>query len=186
MLDAIDAIRIDGNVLIFHCLYSECTNEVRSEKWPRKLLKHSGYCRRHSHANLDKPFLSSYNHFKDGVLRTNKKRNRHIEFAISYEEFLFFTQIGMCHYCGGSDIVWNEFVGNGRHRYNLDRKDNARGYTLDNVVVCCKDCNLMKRDWLSYEEFKAVRRFFKNWRDSNNDQRQEIMYDLVSYDMKIW
>lgn len=186
MLDAADAIRSDGNVLVFHCMYHDCINEVRSEKWPRKLLKHSGYCRRHSHSYIDKPFLGTYNHFKDSILRTNKKRNRNIEFALSYEEFLFFTQIGTCHYCGEANIVWNEFIGNGRHKYNLDRKDNTRGYTCDNVVVCCKDCNFMKRDWLSYEEFKAVRRFLKNWRESDVNGREEMTYELVSYNMKIW
>jgi hypothetical protein len=46
-----------------------------------------------------------------------------------------------CHYCG-CDI---ETTG-------LDRKDSSKGYTPDNVVPCCWDCNLMKGTKL-YEEF---------------------------------
>ena len=38
-------------------------------------------------------------------------------------------------------------------RYNgIDRIDNSKGYTKDNVVPCCKQCNLAKRD-LSLDEF---------------------------------
>jgi len=55
-----------------------------------------------------------------------------IPFVLSYQEFLQHWQ-KPCSYCG-SPI---ETIG-------LDRKDNTRGYTPDNVTPCCPDCNWMK------------------------------------------
>ena len=48
-----------------------------------------------------------------------------------------------CHYRGGSLPDYG---------YALDRKDNTRGYTRENVVPCCEICNLVKGDRLSYLE----------------------------------
>jgi hypothetical protein len=48
-----------------------------------------------------------------------------------------------CAYCGE---IPNELNG-------LDRIDNNKGYTIDNVVPCCKNCNWAKND-LSINEFK--------------------------------
>ena len=42
---------------------------------------------------------------------------------------------------------YGEFYYNG-----IDRKDNFLGYTLSNVVTCCKKCNFLKRD-MSYIDF---------------------------------
>lgn len=30
-------------------------------------------------------------------------------------------------------------------KYGIDRIDNALGYTLDNIVPCCRTCNFMKQ-----------------------------------------
>lgn len=47
-----------------------------------------------------------------------------------------------CHYCGKSD--WTEL--------GCDRIDNDKPHTPDNVVPCCKTCNL-KRGTKKYEDF---------------------------------
>lgn len=49
-----------------------------------------------------------------------------------------------CFYCKASIV--NE-TGCG-----LDRLDNARGYTLDNVVPCCGSCNKIRNRLLTHEE----------------------------------
>lgn len=41
----------------------------------------------------------------------------------------------LCHYCT-----------NAIPTIGLDRVDNFKGYYLDNIVACCRLCNLMKRD----------------------------------------
>lgn len=38
---------------------------------------------------------------------------------------------------------------------SLDRQDNSKGYTIDNVGVICWRCNLLKRDG-TLEEFEAI------------------------------
>lgn len=52
-----------------------------------------------------------------------------------------------CHYCGSppSNLSWHP-DGNGSFAYNgIDRVDNSCGYESDNVVPCCKHCNIAKR-----------------------------------------
>jgi hypothetical protein len=36
----------------------------------------------------------------------------------------------------------------------IDRRDNAKGYTIDNCLPCCENCNYIKRD-IPYEDFMA-------------------------------
>ena len=40
--------------------------------------------------------------------------------------------------------------------HGLDKKVPKAGYTLDNVVPCCRMCNIIKRDHLTYEEMLVV------------------------------
>lgn len=83
----------------------------------------------------------------------NRAKKHKREFLL--EEVQFNNLISMdCHYCGIEPIQNYKLKGmNGYCIYNgLDRKDNKKGYIIDNVVPCCKTCNKAKRT-LSYEEF---------------------------------
>ena len=52
--------------------------------------------------------------------------------------------------------IINSKHSNGEFIYNgIDRVDNLMGYTLNNVVACCKNCNTMKKD-LNKEEFLNI------------------------------
>lgn len=57
-----------------------------------------------------------------------------------------------CHYCGIAPAnIWRAKRSN--FRYNgLDRVDNSKGYVLDNVVTCCGECNMAKKQ-RSVDEF---------------------------------
>jgi len=58
-----------------------------------------------------------------------------------------------CYYC--NEYTRGNFVG-------LDRVDNDKGYTEDNVIPCCKFCNYARRT-VSREEFlRKVRQIVKN------------------------
>jgi hypothetical protein len=101
------------------------------------------------------PYRHIYDYFSKACLARSKVN------SISFEQFLEFTKITSCHYCG-SRIEWTEFRRpHGKHSarigpYNLDCKDNSIGYTVDNVVVCCKRCNYAKGIWFTYDEFVEI------------------------------
>lgn len=67
-----------------------------------------------------------YNRYKRDAI------TREIDFDLSKEEFEIFWN-KPCSYCG-SEI---ETIG-------LDRVNSRLGYSVDNIVSCCKSCNYMK------------------------------------------
>ena len=92
--------------------------------------------------------------------RQAKKRG--YEFTLTSEEFHHLTS-QICRYCGAepssvSIAHYNRSeasIDNEKYVYNgLDRKDNSKGYQLDNVVPCCKWCNIAKRE-RSYDDYIA-------------------------------
>jgi len=88
---------------------------------------------------------------------------------ITYEDFLEFTRINKCHYCD-VPIIWakhNIHLRSPGHRqaYYLDRKDNLKGYTKDNVVVCCTRCNRGKSNLFSYDEWVEIGKCIRTMRE---------------------
>ena len=81
-------------------------------------------------------------------------KKRELDFGLTKDQFYEITQKD-CYYCGAKPN--NKLTGHncyGEYVYNgLDRIDNTKGYTIDNVVPCCKTCNYAKRD-LTLQEFK--------------------------------
>jgi len=65
---------------------------------------------------------------------------RHIYFDLTLEQFKSFWG-WPCAYCGESIKT-----------IGLDRIDSSKGYTVDNLLSCCGDCNYMKSD-MSLDEF---------------------------------
>lgn len=89
-----------------------------------------------------------------------KKRGH--EYKLTEEQFKEITQKD-CYYCGAkpNNISYHK-QSNGTYTYNgIDRVDNTKGYTMDNVVPCCKDCNGAKGK-LTLQEFKdLIERIYK-------------------------
>lgn len=79
-----------------------------------------------------------------------KKKN--IFWELTPEQFFKLAQEN-CEYCGcePSNRGHLPFIYNG-----VDRKDNAKGYTLSNSVACCARCNAIKSSLLSHEEMKVA------------------------------
>lgn len=79
-------------------------------------------------------------------------KGRGLDFSISYEEFVELTDQKNCHYCD-SEITWSKVnIGLNGPAHNLDRKDNTKGYSLENCLISCGICNCMKRA-LPYDVF---------------------------------
>jgi len=109
-----------------------------------------------------------------GCLNTQMRKNKHpLEWLykrlinkciyknkqvyLTFDDFLEFTKTNTCHYCG-CNVEWRERKPGVYQsvRYNLDRKNNEIGYTKENCVVCCLDCNYTKADRFSYEEMLII------------------------------
>lgn len=51
-------------------------------------------------------------------------------------------------------------------RLTIDRKNNAIGYIVSNLALCCVQCNRMKGEFLSYQEMLEVGKIIeKKWKD---------------------
>src|SRR5687768_10270145 len=60
-----------------------------------------------------------------------------------------------CHYC---ERIAEEFSPNG-----IDRVDNNKDFTADNVVPCCKICNLWKSNMTIEEFMEHIKRLSTVW-----------------------
>jgi hypothetical protein len=101
---------------------------------------------------------SSYNNY---LKRASKKE---LVFKLSKEEFYKFTNV-KCYYC---DKKTTE-----THTNGIDRKDNHIGYTIENCVSCCSECNYMKGG-LTEEEFIEHCKKISNYDLENNIEFPEI------------
>lgn len=144
------------------CTLSEIAKELKISKSAL-----SAYCKRHKYnykidytffqINKSKRLRTKGESGLNNLFRTYKEnaRKRNYEFSLSKEEFKELTQQN-CHYCSvepkqikanNSKDEWSTYIYNG-----IDRKNNSIGYTLDNCVSCCGNCNQMKMD-SDYEVF---------------------------------
>jgi hypothetical protein len=79
-------------------------------------------------------------------------KKRGILFELTLQNVVDITQQS-CYYCGTVPntemrMVYDTLLYNG-----IDRVDNNKGYTLDNVVPCCSACNYSKKEH-SLEQWK--------------------------------
>ncbi len=72
------------------------------------------------------------------------------DFKLTKEEFISFWN-KKCYYCGNKI----ETIG-------LDRIDNKKGYSKNNVVPCCSPCNWMKSDWSQKKFINHCKKIIKN------------------------
>lgn len=82
-------------------------------------------------------------------------RIRGLVFSLSEEELISLCELP-CNYCGAPPSNRETGHGGGEDFVytGIDRIDNSKGYTLDNVVPCCYPCNRAKSN-MYYEDFAA-------------------------------
>lgn len=188
MLDINDAIREEYRVVndkrgpykqkvwIFLC--TDCGKEMPKRKG--NLSSHTGKCVACVKRN-GRPYQAVYNGMKSSVERTNSrwKYRSEIEepFDLTFDEFLELIEVGLCAYCGKT-LQWNEW---GPGPYQLDRKNSSKGYTRDNLITCCIECNRMKMAHYSFDEFVAIRKLLDIFRSGSESEKRELMYLLISW-----
>lgn len=94
--------------------------------------------------------------------------SRGLRCEITFDDFVCLTLAAkVCEYCGhGLDASeYTQHKGQLGKGCNLDRKDNSKGYSLENVVPCCPDCNFSRGNRFSYEEFLIIGRAIKQVRE---------------------
>lgn len=81
------------------------------------------------------------------AVRDAKKRNK--EWTITLEEYISIIEKS-CYYCN------DQMFGHSVSGFGLDRLNNQLGYHTNNVVQCCKVCNIIRGNFLDIEETKEV------------------------------
>jgi hypothetical protein len=86
---------------------------------------------------------------------------------LSFNYFLDIIKQG-CYYCGKDLMV---MTGTG-----LDRKDNKLGYSKRNAIGCCPNCNMVRGNFFTVEEFKEVIKFVQKLRKRDNIWTESTVY----------
>jgi len=69
------------------------------------------------------------------------------------------SQEKKCVYCDLSEKdlwVWRDYFKSNSNRLTIDCKHNLLGYQLENIVLACERCNLMKGNLLSFSQMKEI------------------------------
>ena len=97
-------------------------------------------------------------------LSNYKKRalDNNFEMSLSKQDVKYF-RLGDCHYCGVSNLFlkyYCEILAINTPWMTLDRKDNSKGYTKDNVVSACFLCNKIKGSFFTYGDMLRIGKEF--------------------------
>lgn len=107
------------------------------------------------------PSIAAQNQVISGYKCKANKAGR--SFLITKEQFLT-VATSPCFYCGDINTNFHKSPYNtGDFYYNgLDRIDSSKGYTMDNIVSCCKKCNFAKSDRDQAEYIEWINKSY-NW-----------------------
>jgi hypothetical protein len=110
----------------------------------------------------------------------NRAIKKQLDFLLTPEDYNVIIK-KECYMCGKKTDQ--------HHQNGIDRMDNTKGYTLENVNACCCECNFIKKDYL-YEELinKMVLIYAKN-RDkpekinTENENNDSVKTELLEKTM---
>jgi len=125
--------------------FSSSRKKEKSEYDKKYRLDHIYEFRAYDKAYHDKYSTSLSNRF---IHLKATAKNRGVECSLSLEEYVNKVKLP-CFYC--DDFFPRVTKGGG-----LDRIDNAKGYQYDNVVSCCKTCNLTRGNRFTQQETKIA------------------------------
>lgn len=88
-----------------------------------------------------------------------KDNKNGFDYDIDPDWFINEILTGHCHYCGDTE------------RLGLDRIDNSKGHTMDNVVVCCYDCNCARNNNFTYEEMIELGKVIRKIKEKRHENQ---------------
>lgn len=100
------------------------------------------------------------------IKRNAKNWDRSIEFTENQLIDWYHKQDKICKYCGISikDIEnSNFFIYKKYRRLTIDRIDNNKGYSLDNICLACMICNRTKSNIFSYEQMTEIGKLIRTY-----------------------
>jgi hypothetical protein len=140
-----------GNLWLFRC---DCGNEVTLPGPKVRYKTQQGlFVSCGCHKPGAKPFgVAAREDWLHRYMRGAADRN--ISWELTDEQaYSLFEQD--CHYCGAPPAIGKSDRFNGAYAHNgIDRMDSSQGYTVENCVPCCSQCNFLKLS-MPYEEFVA-------------------------------
>lgn len=154
----------------------DCGNETYAHGTDMKSGKHLG-CKCSNYGPQINRRLPNNLGPKNEIFRRYKSRSKKkkIQFNITFDQFIKMIEQN-CFYCGSEPLskLSKNYV---EYMYNtIDRIDNNKGYTYDNVVTCCHMCNFSKRE-NSLNEWKNWILQIYNYMSNNgmfNDQSKDV------------
>lgn len=107
-----------------------------------------------------------------GVIRRRKHRN--LTNDLTYHEFISLIH-KPCVYCGTTESNYSRDITD-RHlitdtivRFNgIDRIDSSIGYTKENCVPCCKNCNNAKGEMTTKEFLSWVKKTYEHYKEKGS------------------
>lgn len=112
--------------------------------------------------NIKQEGLSAINVAYNSYKKSAEIRN--LEFQLTKQQFRELT-LQNCFYCGEipklTPLSKSGYSQNGRTLFNgLDRIDNHKGYTMINIVPCCKECNYAKHKRSLHNYIKHIEKVY--------------------------
>jgi len=119
-----------------------------------------------NHRREIKRYKKFYYQSVPGIWATlvDSAKQRNIKFSITKEDFInwYNNQEKRCYYCKRIlESIKQDSLGH-NNRLTIDRKDNNRGYELDNIVLACFRCNSTKSNYFTEQEMLTIGQIIKN------------------------
>lgn len=170
ILDNPIRIKNSPNSKLVWTLQCSCGNTRKAEMYLineiRAALDKDGYaaCRKckESRLRLLKPEYTKFNGVYTDYKHKALVRTTVNEFSLTKEDaYKMFS--ANCHYCNlpPSNVYLNKRSGLPETKYSgIDRVDSSKGYTVENTVPCCKQCNYAKLTMTEQEFYDWVKRVY--------------------------
>lgn len=179
-----------GNIWIVKC--TKC-GKLQEQSIPNMKKHKKDTCFYCEHPNSSKPAFGRtrqacmnideriYTYYKNSVENRNlDPLNKQKEWNLNFEQYKKLIHSN-CFYCGEpptNDNVWNK---SGKRSSDIeevyingiDRIDSNKGYSIDNCVPCCPQCNHMKLHYTTEQFFHKIKQIYNYQKmfdgQSNND-----------------